>query len=113
MEVTFADDTVLFLSDKNIYTLFASTSVELGNVSTCFKSNKLSLNVDKTKRLSFHPPSKMQLLPQTLRNLLIDIYIYIYIYIYTYIYIIYVYIYIYININIPNIVKDRERNGKL
>ena len=107
MEVTFADDTVLFLSDKNIYTLFASTSVELGNVSTCFKSNKLSVNVDKTKRLSFHPPSKMQLLPQTLRNLLIDIYIYIYIYIY------YICIYIYININIPNIVKDRERNGKL
>ena len=105
MKVTFADDTVLFLSDKNIYTHFASTSVELGNVSTCFKSKKLSLNVDKTKRLSFHPPSKMQLLPQTLRNLLIDIYIYIY----TYIYYIYVYIYI-IYIYIHKYTKYRERS---
>ena len=49
MEVMFADDTNLFLSHKNIDTLFAIMNVELENVSTWFKSNKLSLNVDKTK----------------------------------------------------------------
>ena len=43
MEVMFADDTILFLSDKNIDTLFASIYVELENASTWFKSNKLSL----------------------------------------------------------------------
>ena len=49
MEVMFADDTNLFISHKNIDTLFAIANVELGNVSTWVKSNKLSLNVDKTK----------------------------------------------------------------
>ena len=55
MEVMFADDTNLFLSHKNIDTLFAIMNVELENVSTWFKSNKLSLNVDKTKWSLFHP----------------------------------------------------------
>ena len=58
MEVMFADDTNLFLSYKKIDTLFASMNLELENVSTSFKSNKLSLNVDKTKWLLFHPLSK-------------------------------------------------------
>ena len=48
MEVVFADDTNLFLSHKNIDTHFAIMNVELEKVSTWFKSNKLSLNVDKT-----------------------------------------------------------------
>ena len=47
-------------------------NVELAKVSTWFKVNKLSLNVDKTKWLLFHPPSKRQLLPRTLPNLLIE-----------------------------------------
>ena len=38
MEVMFADDTNLFLSYKNIDTLFASIIVELENVSTLLKS---------------------------------------------------------------------------
>ena len=76
MEVMFTDDTNLFLSHKNIDTLFAIMNVELENVSTWYKSNKLSLNVDKTKWRLFHPLSKRQFLPQTLLNLLIeDIYI--------------------------------------
>ena len=58
MEVMFADDTNLFLSHKNIDTLFAIMNVELENVSTWFKSNKLSLNVDKTKWSLYHPLSK-------------------------------------------------------
>ena len=45
---------------------------ELENVSTWFKSNKLSLNVDKTKWLLFHPLSKRQSLSQTLCYLLIE-----------------------------------------
>ena len=45
---------------------------ELENVSAWFKSNKLSLNVDKTKWLLFHPLSERQSLPQTLPNLLIE-----------------------------------------
>ena len=48
MELMFADDTNLFLSHKNIDTLFDSMNVELANVSMWFKSTKLSLNVDKT-----------------------------------------------------------------
>ena len=72
MEVMFAGDTNLFLSHKNIDTLFPNMNVELDNVSTWFKSNKLSLNNDKTKWLLFHPLSKRQLLPQTLPNLLIE-----------------------------------------
>ena len=72
MEIMFADDTNFLLPHKNIDTLFDSMNVELANVSTWFKSNKLSLNVDKTKWLIFHPLSKRQLLPQTLPNLLIE-----------------------------------------
>ena len=72
MEVMFADDTNLFLSYKKIDTLFATMNVELENVSTWFKSNKLSLNVDITKWFFFHPLSKRQFLPQTLPNRLIE-----------------------------------------
>ena len=72
MEVMFADDTNLFLSHKKIDALFAITNVELENVSTWFKSNKLSLNVDKTKLSLFYSLSKRQFLPQTLANLLIE-----------------------------------------
>ena len=71
MEVMFSDDTNFFLSHKNIDTLFAIKNVGLENVSTWFKPNKLSLNVDKTKRSLFHPLSKRQFLPQTLSNLLV------------------------------------------
>ena len=72
MEVMFADDTNLFLCHKNIDTLLAIMNVELENFSTWFKSNKLSLNVDKTKWFLFHPLSKRQFFPQTLPNLLIE-----------------------------------------
>ena len=40
MELMFADNTNLFLSHKNIGTLFDSMNVELENVSTWLKSNK-------------------------------------------------------------------------
>ena len=60
VEVMFADDTNLFLSHRNIDTLFAIMNVELENFSTWFKSNKLSLNVDKTKWSLYHALSKRQ-----------------------------------------------------
>ena len=63
MEVMFVDDTNLFLSHKNIDTIFAIMNVELENVSTGFKSNKLSLNIDKTKWSFFYPLSKREFLP--------------------------------------------------
>ena len=72
MEVMLADDTSLFLSRKNIDTLFVIMNIELENVSMWFKSNKLSLNVDKTKCSLFIPLSKRNFLPQTLPNLLIE-----------------------------------------
>ena len=72
MEAMFANDLNLFLSHKIIDTLFAIMNVELGNVSTWFTPNKLSLNVDKTTLSLFHPLSKIQFLPQTLPNLLIE-----------------------------------------
>ena len=72
MELMFVDVTNLFLSRKNTDALFNGINVELANVSTWFKSNKLSLNVDKTKWLLFHPLSKRQLLPQILPNVLIE-----------------------------------------
>ena len=62
-EVMFADDTNLFLSHKNIDLLFAIMNVELEYVSTWFKSNKLSLKVDKTKWFLFDSLSKRQFLP--------------------------------------------------
>ena len=75
MKLMVADDTNIFLFHNYIDTLFDSTNMEPTNVSTWFKSNKLSLNVDKTKWLLFHPPSKRQLLPQTFHTFLLKIYI--------------------------------------
>ena len=47
--VMFADDTNLFHSDENITELFQQMNKELKRVSTWFKANKLSFNIDKTK----------------------------------------------------------------
>ena len=72
MEVMFADDTNLFLSNKNLNILFASMNNKLKKVTTWFKSNKLSLNADKTKWSIFHAPSKKRFLPKELPHLFID-----------------------------------------
>jgi len=45
MEVMFADDANLFISNKNIETLFTDMNNELTKVTTWFKANKLSLNM--------------------------------------------------------------------
>ena len=46
--IIFADDTNLFVSDKNLVDLVISVNVELQKLSMWFKANKLSLNVKKT-----------------------------------------------------------------
>ena len=56
--IMFADDTNLFYAEKNIKTLFETVNNELQKISQWFISNKLSLNVKKTKYSFFHKPSK-------------------------------------------------------
>ena len=51
--VLFADDTNIFYSHKCLNTLIHSLNNELGKVSTWFKCNKLSLNLDKTCFIHF------------------------------------------------------------
>ena len=70
--VMFADDTSLFLSDKNIENLFSKMNDELKNVSIWFKANKLSLNITKTKFSLFHPSRKKRNIPVNLPKLEID-----------------------------------------
>ena len=47
--IMFPDDTNLFFSNCNIPVLFATVNSELSKISQWFLSNKLSLNVTKTK----------------------------------------------------------------
>lgn len=61
-EIMFADDTNLFLTHKNLNILFNSMNTELQEISSWFKSNKLSLNIDKTKWTIFHPTSKKEII---------------------------------------------------
>ena len=56
--IMFADDTNLFYTEENIKTLFDIVNIELQKISQWFISNKLSLNVTKTKYSFFHKPSK-------------------------------------------------------
>jgi hypothetical protein len=68
----FADDTNLFLSDKNINNLLSNMNIELAKVTTWFKANKLSLNVKKTKWSLFHSASKKRFIPEILPKLFMD-----------------------------------------
>lgn len=54
----FADDTNLFCSHKNLSTLEALINVNINRVSSWLIANKLSLNIDKTNYIIFHPPQK-------------------------------------------------------
>ena len=64
--VMFADDTDLFLSNKDINTLFNDMNVELQKMSIWFQTNKLSLNLTKTKWTLFHSPKKKRLIANDL-----------------------------------------------
>ena len=54
----FADDTNVFLSDTNIQKLELNLNIELGKVGHWLNANKLSLNIEKTSFVIFHPPQK-------------------------------------------------------
>ena len=68
----FADDTNLFISNENISELFQQMNEELKNVSTWFKENKLSINIDKTKWTIFYPTSEKHFLPTKFPEIFID-----------------------------------------
>ena len=68
----FADDTNLFVSNKNIGKLFQQMNKELKSVSTWFKTNKLSINIIKTKCTIFHANSKKRFMPAKFPELFTD-----------------------------------------
>ena len=70
--IMFADDTNLFVSHKNINTLFQIVNAELKNLETWFNGNKLSLNLTKTKYAFFHPKSYSDDIPLRLPTLKIN-----------------------------------------
>ena len=54
----FADDTNLLYSNKSLKTLESKINTHLVHVNTWLACNKLSLNIDKTNYVIFHPPQK-------------------------------------------------------
>ena len=54
----FADDTNLFPNNANIHDLESNINSELEKVNTWLCANKLSLNLEKTSFVIFHPPQK-------------------------------------------------------
>ena len=51
--ILFADDTTVFYSSPAISDLFANLSCELPNLNHWFRSNKLLINADKSKLITF------------------------------------------------------------
>ena len=72
LPVMFADDTNLFLSDKDIQNLFLKMNKELEKITLWFQSNKLSLNVKKTKFSLFHSLRRKSIIPDQLPTLKMD-----------------------------------------
>ena len=54
----FADDTNVFCTHKNIVNLEHLINQNIKNVTDWLNCNKLSLNIDKTNFVIFHPPQK-------------------------------------------------------
>ena len=68
----FADDTNLFLTHKDISYLFETANFQLERINQWFISNKLSLNVSKTKCSLFHKLNKRDDIPLLLPKLNIN-----------------------------------------
>ena len=68
----FADDTNLFYSSNSVTDLYTVVNRELKEISEWFKSNKLSLNVKKTKYTLFCSPQVKRKLPKVMPNLHIE-----------------------------------------
>ena len=54
----FADDFNLFLAHRNLSQLEIIVNNELTNVNNWICANKLSLNIDKSNFVLFHPPQR-------------------------------------------------------
>ena len=54
----FADDSNLFYSDNDLQYIEETVNRELGEINTWLCANKLSLNIDKTHFVIFHPYQK-------------------------------------------------------
>ena len=70
----FADDTNLFINQKNIKHLFTVADNELLNIKDWVTANKLSLNAEKTKHSFFHKLSKEDEIHLLLPKLMINNY---------------------------------------
>ena len=70
--IMFADDDNLFYAERDIKKLLQRVNIELNKISQWFISNKLSINVTKTKHSFFHKPSKRDDIPLALAKLYID-----------------------------------------
>ena len=70
--IMYANDTNLFLTHKDISYLFETANLQLERINQWFISNKLSLNVSKTKYSFFHKPSKTDDIPLLLAKLNIN-----------------------------------------
>ena len=67
--VMFAHDTNLFYSHHNIKTLFSTVNEELEKLGCCFRANRLSVNIKKTKYTFFHKNSVKDNIPLKLPDL--------------------------------------------
>ena len=70
--VMFADDTNLFISGINVDDLFSDMNCKLNKIFLWFKTNKLSINLTKTKYSLFHPASKKRFLREPIPFLNMD-----------------------------------------
>ena len=60
--IMYADDTNVFLHHKNVNTLFNKAQLELYNITKWLAANKLTLNINKTKYMSFSSSKSNNLL---------------------------------------------------
>ena len=70
MTQTFSDDK--FFTHKDVRYLFYLINQDLENINQWFISNKLSLNIKKTKYSFFHKPSQKENIPLLLPKLIIN-----------------------------------------
>ena len=59
----FADESSLFYSDSSLVDLENKINIELSSLYGWLSANKLSLNIDKSNFVIFHPPQKMIYVP--------------------------------------------------